>query len=145
MILRAAALALAALPAAAQDTHTWTVTDSFDDVAFALESAIVGSGLVIDHLSHVGEMLERTRGDVGSDVVLFTQADVWSFCSATTSRQVMEADPMNIAYCPYGIFAAERADRPGQVVVGFRDYPPGPMDAVEEMLQGIVKSARMLD
>ena len=133
-------IALAA-PAAAEPAITQTVEDSFDNVAFALESAIVGRGLVVDHLSHVGEMLERTKEDVGSTVTVFTQADVFSFCSAAVSRQVMEADPANIQYCPYGIFLYETPDMPGTVTVGYRDYPEGDMQAVEDMLAGIVAEA----
>lgn len=130
-----------ATPAAAEPAITTVVEDSFDNVAFALESAIVGRGLVIDHLSHVGEMLERTKEDVGSTVTVFTQADVFSFCSAAVSRQVMEADPANIQYCPYGIFLYETPDAPGTVTVGYRDYPEGEMQAVEDMLAEIVAEA----
>ena len=130
-----------ATPAAADPAITRVVEDSFDNVAFALESAIVGRGLVIDHLSHVGEMLERTKEDVGSTVTVFTQADVFSFCSAAVSRQVMEADPANIQYCPYGIFLYETPDTPGSVTVGYRDYPEGEMQAVEDMLADIVAEA----
>jgi len=133
-------IALAA-PAAAEPAITQTVEDSFDNVAFALESAIVGRGLVVDHLSHVGEMLERTKEDVGSTVTVFTQADVFSFCSAAVSRQVMEVDPANIQYCPYGIFVYETPDAPGTVTVGYRDYPEGEMQAVEDMLAEIVAEA----
>ncbi|MBE1281924.1 MAG: DUF302 domain-containing protein [Rhodobacteraceae bacterium] len=120
---------------------TYTSTDSFDDVAFGIESAIVDAGLVVDSVSHVGEMLERTRGDVGSDVVLYSQADVFSFCSAKISREVMEADPMNIVFCPYDIFVAELADKPGEVIIGYREFPEGPMQKVQTMLDEIVQSA----
>jgi len=137
----AAALALGATAAVADDMVTYTTSESFDDVAFGIESAIVGAGLVVDHVSHVGEMLERTRADVGSDKVLFTVADVYSFCSATVSRQVMEADPMNIVFCPYDIFVAELADAPGEVIVGYRQFPEGPMQQVQQLLDGIVKEA----
>ena len=65
--------------AMAQDFKTYTTNESFDDVAFAVESAILSKGLVIDHVSHTGEMLERTRADVGSDKVLFLAADVYEF------------------------------------------------------------------
>jgi len=137
----ALATMLAATPALADGPVTRTVEDSFDNVAFAVESAIVGRGLVIDHVSHVGEMLERTRADVGSDVVLFTQADVFLFCSATVSRQVMEADPMNIQHCPYAIFVAEQPDAPGQVVVGYNDYADPSMAPVRTLLESIVDEA----
>lgn len=137
----AIALAGLAQTAAAQNMVTYTSTDSFDDVAFGIESAIVDAGLVVDSVSHVGEMLERTRGDVGSDVVLYSQADVFSFCSAKISREVMEADPMNIVFCPYDIFVAELADKPGEVIIGYREFPEGPMQKVQTMLDEIVQSA----
>ena len=70
--------------------------------------------------------------------MLFKAADIFVFCSAVVSREVMEADPMNIAECPYGIFVAETADG---VVVGRRDYPAGAMDKVEAMLDGIIDEA----
>lgn len=143
--IAALGLCLWALPAVAQDAPvTYVVEDSFDNVAFAVESAIVGAGLVIDHVSHTGEMLERTRADVGSDKVLFTQADVFSFCSATVSRQVMEADLTNVQHCPYGIFVYETPDQPGAITVGHRAYD-GSMAPVHDLLSGIVKEALMLD
>ncbi|WP_298491628.1 DUF302 domain-containing protein [uncultured Maritimibacter sp.] len=142
-----AALAIAPIGAAAAlaDSHggsefafTFPYDGSFDDAAFALENAIVGQGLVIDYVTHTGEMLNRTGLDVGSDVNLFEAADVYLFCSALVSREVMEADWRNIAFCPYGIFVAERD---GEVMLGYQNYPDGPMDAVEALLDGIVQEA----
>jgi uncharacterized protein (DUF302 family) len=117
---------------------TYTFDGSFDDAVFAVENAIIGRGLVIDHVSHVGEMLARTAQDVGSDTDLFDAADVFLFCSAQVSREVMEADPMNIAHCPYGIFVA---DRGGQVLIGHRAYPTGAMQKVQAMLGDIAQDA----
>jgi uncharacterized protein (DUF302 family) len=136
-----AAATLLAAPAFAGEVITFETNQSFDDVIFGLESAILDQGLVIDHVSHTGDMLERTKGDVGSDITLFTAADIYSFCSAAVSRQVMEADPMNIVYCPYDIFVMVQPDRPDVTVVGFRDYPEGSMDAVELLLTKIVEAA----
>ncbi|MFK7835712.1 MAG: DUF302 domain-containing protein [Sulfitobacter sp.] len=125
--------------ASAQDTSTTYPYDgTFEDAAFSVKSAIIGKGLVIDYVSHVGEMLNRTGGDVGSNVELFKEADIFVFCSAVLSRKVMEADPMNIAHCPYGIFVA---DRGGEVVVGYRHYPEGPMQEVQALLDEIVNEA----
>jgi uncharacterized protein (DUF302 family) len=134
----AVALALAAGPVAAQEVVVHDFDGSFDDAKFAVEAAIVGEGLVIDHVSHVGDMLARTGEDVGSTETIFAAADVFTFCSAVVSREVMEADPMNIAHCPYGIFVAERD---GAVTVGYRTYPDGTMEAVEDLLAGIVREA----
>lgn len=126
-------------PAMANDAAIMFDYDgTFDDATFAIEDAIISKGLVIDYRSHTGEMLERTRADVGSDVVIFDAADVFLFCSAAVSRQVMEADPMNIVHCPYSIFVADQA---GKVTIGFRDYPDGPMQVVEDLLTEIVEEA----
>ncbi len=135
------ALLLTATPALAQDVVTYDTDQSFDDVAFGLESAILDQGLVVDHVSHTGEMLERTRTDVGSDVVLFEQADVYSFCSAALSREVMEADPMNIGFCPYNIFIMVRPDTPATTTIGFRSFPDGEMKKIEALLDAIARAA----
>lgn len=132
------ALALVASPALAQDATVYTFDGSFDDATFGVESAIVGRGLVIDWVSHVGDMLARTGQDVGSDVTLFDNAEIYMFCSATLSRKVMEADPANIAFCPYSVYVAERE---GAVTVGYRNLPEGPMQEVQALLDEIAKEA----
>ena len=125
--------------ALANDTSTvYDFDGSFDDAAFSVESAIIGQGLVIDYVSHTGEMLNRTGADVGSTKPLFDAADIFVFCSAVLSRKVMEIDPMNIAHCPYGIFVAERE---GRVMIGYRNYPDGPMQEVQSLLDDIVQEA----
>jgi len=139
--LLAAALAFSTQMAVAQEMVTYQSNLSYEDVVFGLENAILDQGLVVDSISHVGDMLERTRADVGSDVVLFEKAEVFSFCSATVSRAVMEEDPMNIVYCPYGIFVAERSDAKGNVIIGYRQFPEGAMQQVQSLLDGIVKAA----
>lgn len=122
----------------AGEAVTYPFDGSFDDATFGVESAIVDRGLVIDYVSHVGEMLNRTGADVGSDKVIFEAADIFIFCSAVISRKVMEADPMNIAHCPYGIFVA---DQGGEVVVGYRALPEGPMQEVQALLDDIAREA----
>jgi uncharacterized protein (DUF302 family) len=124
--------------AVAEDAFTYDFDGNFDDATFAVESAIVGQGLVVDYVSHVGDMLNRTGADVGSDVMIFKNADIFLFCSAVVSRQVMEKDPMNITHCPYGIFVMETEDG---VIVGHKDYPDGSMQAVENLMQQIVAEA----
>lgn len=125
-------------PVLAEGNTTYDFEGSFDDATFAVETAIVGQGLVVDYVSHTGEMLARTAADVGSDVELFDAADVFLFCSATLSRKVMEADRANIGFCPYGIFVT---DVDGDVQVGYRNFPEGPMQEVQALLDGIVKEA----
>ncbi len=111
---------------------------SFDDATFGVENAIVDKGLVIDYVSHVGDMLNRTGADLGSDVVIFDSARIYLFCSAVVSRKVMEANPDNVAFCPYSVYVT---DKNGLVEIGYQDYPDGPMDMVEELLGDIVEAA----
>ena len=137
--LGALLLSLAAAPLAAQDQMvSYPYDGSFEDATFAVENAIIGKGLVIDYVSHTGEMLNRTAADVGSDIEIFKSADVFLFCSAVLSRKVMEADPANIAHCPYGIFVT---DTQGEVAIGYRTYPEGPMQEVQSLLDELVKTA----
>lgn len=131
-------LALTPIAAVAQDAITYPFEGSFEDASFAIENAIIDRGLVIDFTSHVGDMLNRTGADVGSNVAIFDNAQIFLFCSAAVSRRVMEADPMNIMHCPYGIFVAERE---GEVMIGHRDYPDGPMQEVEALLDAIILEA----
>lgn len=144
-LLGAAALVAVGSVAHAADMITYDTDQAFDDVTFGLENAIIEAGLVIDHVSHTGDMLERTRADVGSEVVLFEQADIYSFCSAQISREVMEADPMNVVFCPYDIFVIVRPETPDVTTIGFRTYPEGAMKKVETMLDEIARSAIGLD
>ena len=123
----------------AQDhSTTYPFDGSFDDATFSIESAIIDKGLVIDYVSHTGEMLNTTADDIGSTVKLFDAADLFVFCSAKISRMVMEADPDNIAFCPYVIFVT---DREGAVTIGYRNYPEGAMQQVQSLLDEIVQEA----
>ena len=137
-LVAALMLAAGAVPALADGATVYPYDGSFDDAAFGVETALVGRGLVIDYVSHTGEMLARTAEDVGSDVELFEAADIYLFCSAVLSRKVMEADPMNIAHCPYSIFIMQRD---GEVSVGYRNLPDGPMQEVQALLDDIAREA----
>ncbi len=137
-LLSAALLSASTVTAFAEEAFIYAFDGSFEDATFAVESAIVGQGLVIDYVSHVGDMLNRTGADVGSDAMIFKNADIFLFCSAVISRQVMEKDPMNITHCPYGIFVTENDEG---VFVGHKDYPDGSMQAVEDLMQQIVAEA----
>jgi uncharacterized protein (DUF302 family) len=92
----------------------------FADVLENLRLAIEGQGLVIDHESFVGRMLERTGKDVGSARRLYADARAFVFCSAALSRKTMEADPTNVSFCPYSIMVYATAEDPGTVRVSYR-------------------------
>jgi hypothetical protein len=149
-----AALAAAALlawmtaAASADELVTRTKAGTFDDVKFELGNAIIVRGLVVDYTGQIGQMLDRTGADVGSTRKLYRQAEYVLFCSAKLSRGMMEADPANIGFCPFVVFIYERADRPGEIVVGYRRPPPRGDGAsqtalaeVDKLLNGIIADA----
>jgi len=140
-ILATTVAILLASPLAAQNMMTVTVSEPFEDMEFALESAILDKGLTIDFVSHTGAMLERTREDVGSEVVLFEGATLYNFCSATISRQVMEANLANIAYCPYAVFVYSLPGNPDESVLGHLIYPGDSMAPANALLDEIVENA----
>ena len=114
----------ASLPASAQTNESvfrsYKKASAFEDVKFELNNAIIEKGLALDHTGAIGKMLDRTGADVGSDKVIYKNAEYFSFCSARFSRRMMEADPANIAFCPFIVFIYEDAKMPGTTVVGYR-------------------------
>jgi len=103
----------------------------FAEVLQDVKDAIVNRGLVIDYVGHVDTMLERTSETVGSVTEKgvkspFIAAKYVQFCSAKLTHDAVSANPYNIAVCPYVLFVFEERSTPGQVVVGYRRFIPGP-------------------
>lgn len=151
-VLSSGLLACATAPAGpAEPDHLrlYTVKRNFDTVKEDIEIAITNRGLVIDHTSHIGAMLERTGRDLGATRPIYGNAGSMQFCSATISRRTMEADPTNIVFCPYIIVYYTLHDDPRTVYVGYRrPQNPGADPAskatlaeVEKLLDGIVREA----
>ncbi|CTQ31359.1 hypothetical protein [Jannaschia rubra] len=135
----AAVMAVAGTCAMADDIATEVFEGDVGDAAFAVENAIVDAGLVIDYVSNVGDMLDRTGADLDlGPSPVGAEAKIFVFCSALVSREVMEADPMNVSNCPYGIFVA---DIDGATVVGHRRYAAETMEPVNVLLSDIVAAA----
>jgi len=120
---------------------------SFDDVKQMLILAIENRGLVVNHQSPVGEMLERTGKDIGASKRVYERAELVEFCSATLSRQVMEADHRLLALCPFGIGIYVLPGETGIVHLVYRKAPEsaGPaasaLTQVNRLLQEIVQEA----
>lgn len=139
----AAAVLMSVAPAfAADDVMTATSGQPFADVVAGVESAIVNRGFHIDYHGFIGDMLKRTAGDVGATKAIYKDAEFFTFCSAVVSRKVMEAEAIDIAYCPYVVFIYEAEDKPGEIVVGHRKLPAGgERDQVNTLLDDIVTEA----
>lgn len=107
--------------AVASDNVSYTRSGlSFDDVKSDLENAIIAEGLKIDYRGNIGGMLERTGKDIGAGTSIYQHAEFVMFCSARLSRAMMEADPANMANCPFVMFTYQRAGADKEVVVGYR-------------------------
>ena len=146
-LITAATILIAGLAhsALANDTVTYEVTDqSYDDVMFGLENAILDFGLVISEHNHVGDMLERTKADLGATETIYAYADVFGFCSAPLSRAAMLEDPMNIRFCPYNIYMYQISEG-FPVIIGYDVYPEGALQDIQALLDDITRSAIGLD
>lgn len=143
----------AASPTKAGPVARYYVEGKFENVSEDIKLAIQNRGLVIDHTSHINDMLVRTGKDLGTTKQVFVEAQAYSFCSADVSRKMMEADPHNIAYCPYVIAVYVVPQEPKRVYVTFRRPEPPTGNAnsrkalrqVEELLDGIVREALNLE
>jgi hypothetical protein len=130
------------------DVRMIAVKDNFESVKQEVIDAIIKRGLVVDYTAHIGAMLARTAKDVGASKTIYADAQAVQFCSATLSRLTMEADPANIAFCPYVIFVYALPASPATTYVGYRPLPRvgskqsrAAIDAVNALLDGIVRAA----
>lgn len=126
---------------AAQDRLSIVVDDSFEDMMFAVESSIIDQGLVIDSISHVGNMLNRTADDVGATENIYHDASVFNFCSSILTREVIAIDPTNIAYCPYSVYVFTTQKEPDKTTIGVPIYLYPEMDGVNDLLRDIIINA----
>lgn len=144
VLLLAAAVAHAAAPA----VQLRTVKGTFNDVRERVVMALENRGLVINYNAKIGDMLERTGRDLGRERRIYGNAEVIEFCSARLSRDTMEADPHNIAYCPYAIAVYTLPKSPGVVFLGYRvpdaassEASRRSLRAVEKLLSDVVAEA----
>lgn len=123
----------------------------FDTVRDDLQAAILAKGLVVDNVQYIAKMLDRTGKDLGSTKPIFADGDgqAFSFCSAVLSRKTMEADPHNIAFCPYTIVVYRTVAEPNKVYVAYRrpastegsDISRAALKDVETLLDSIARDA----
>ncbi|GBE41984.1 hypothetical protein BMS3Bbin10_00040 [bacterium BMS3Bbin10] len=126
---------------------------SFETILFELKNAIIDRGLKIDYEGYLQEMLERTSQAAGSVTAAgnktpYLNARFLQFCSAKLTHEVVSANPLNIAICPYVVFIYEVRGRPGVIHVGYRKpisdrsiISRKALAKVEALLDGIVADA----
>lgn len=127
---------------------TQSVAAKFEDVRDNLANAITNQGLVINNVSHIGDMLLRTGKDVGDRDPVFLNAEIYEFCSATVSRESMKADPHSIVFCPYGIAVYVLPSEPNKVYLSYRKpvasgspQSKKALKSLEKLMSDIVREA----
>lgn len=106
--------------AATNGVQLRSVKGEFSDVRDRVVMALENRGLVVSYTAKVGDMLERTGRDTGRERRIYGNAEVLEFCSASLSRDTMEADPRNIVFCPYAIAVYTLPQSPGTVYLSYR-------------------------
>lgn len=123
-IVAIAAAACAAVYGVAQAASAEVVVRSakgeFKEVKERVLHAIENHGLVLNYTARIGAMLERTGKDTGAARRVYGDAEMLEFCSARVSRDMMEADPRNIVFCPYSIAIYTLPKEKGKVYVAYR-------------------------
>lgn len=132
----------------AEEVVMHKIKDEYEYVRDSVKEAIMDRGIKINNISFIGKMLQRTAEDVGASKEVYSNGEAIEFCSATISRDTMEADPHNIRYCPYIIAVYNTADQPQIVYVTYRKPPlvgsdasKAALKAVGDLLDQIVTSA----
>lgn len=122
------------------DYKFYKVKGSYEDVRVDLDYAITGRGIKINGVSHISDMLTRTGKDIGRTKKIYAGAEAIQFCSASLSRDMMEADPINIVFCPYIIYIFSFAEEKDVVYLGYRKPPQLALPASKKAVAAVVKT-----
>ncbi len=130
------------------NTYYVTTSDNtFDEIVFAIESAIIDRGLVIDFQGDSGSMLARTA-EVNESDSPYGNARYFNFCSSSLTHSAVTANAENIAICPYVVYAYQLNDSPETTHIGYRkpagvgdEASEGILREIEALLRSIVDEA----
>lgn len=115
-----AVLALSLPPARAGDTMVMEIPAAFDDVDAALVDAIADEGIGTPSVSHFGAMLARTATDLGHRPDLYTEARIYTFCSAAIAARLATESAHNVALCPLSIAVYRVPEHPRAIYLSYR-------------------------
>lgn len=116
------------------------VKGNYADVRVDLDYAITGLGIKVNGVSHISDMLTRTGKDIGRTKKMYEHAEAIQFCSATLSRNMMEADPLNIVFCPYIIYIYSLPNEKNMVYLGYRKPPHLDSEVSKNAVDAVVKT-----
>ncbi|WP_373508001.1 DUF302 domain-containing protein [Thiocapsa sp.] len=125
----------------------YTSDSEYADVLEGLKMAIQERGLYINNVMNMGEMLERTGKDLGTDTPLYAQAESIEFCSAVLSREMSTENPAWVVNCPFIIAVYTLPEEAGTTYVAHREIPADQVESspamakVADMLKAISEAA----
>jgi uncharacterized protein (DUF302 family) len=125
----------------------YTSDSAFADVLEGLKMAIQERGMYINNVMNMGEMLERTGKDLGTDTPLYDEAESIEFCSAVLSREMSTENPAHVVNCPFIIAVYTLPEETGTTYVAHREIPADQVESspamgkVAGMLKGISEAA----
>ena len=141
LLLLLAACAVFSTASAEPWQYRKQLNGNFSDVRDAITMSIENRGLVVNYVSHIADLLQRTGNGIGASKTIFEQAEIIEFCSASLSRRMMEADPHNIVLCPFAITIYSLPGEPGTVWIAYRRPQGNAAKLVGELLDGIAAEA----
>lgn len=94
--------------------------NSFKNIRENLDFAIENQGLKISSVMHLGDMIHRTAPDLEFDDTIYDKAEAVEFCSAYLAHLMIQAHPINTAFCPLTILIYTLQDEPEIVYVAYR-------------------------
>jgi uncharacterized protein (DUF302 family) len=125
----------------------YTSDSEFADVLEGLKMAIQERGMYINNVMNMGEMLERTGKDLGTDTPLYAQAESIEFCSSVLSREMSTENPVHVVNCPFIIAVYTLPEETGTTYVAHREIPADQVESspamakVADMLKAISEAA----
>ncbi|MDX9887106.1 DUF302 domain-containing protein [Thauera sp.] len=137
--------AIAREPAADVVSRNFFEVD-FADLRDALVEAIAEEGIATPVVSHFGDMLARTAGDLGHRPDLYAHAEILTFCSASVAASLATEAREHIALCPLSVAVYALPGAPRTVLIAYRppavDSAGG--DAARALLARLVARAAKL-
>ncbi len=113
---------------------------NFEDVRDDLVMAIESRGIKINHTNYIAKMLERTGESLGATKQVYGMGEQVEFCKSNLSRAQMEADPANMAFCPYIISVYTLPQDAKTIYVAYRKpLAPGAGKATQKALNDVAK------
>ncbi len=123
------------------------IDNPYKDVRNNLIDAIEEKALNISKIYHASDMLNRTKDSVKNAKKIYQKAEIIEFCSAKISHQLVLANHLNIASCPFKIALYSLTKNPKQTHIIYTQLKSidkasiKPSAKANELIEHLVESA----